>query len=1488
MKAWFWGIAVWLSLVGIAQGNNTVYTFNGDVAGWGGAGKLDRTVRYHDQPSVKVADTSTGGGDYAVSPVFNLKPGSDYELSGWVKTDGKVTSGSVIYLRITDAAGKTLAFFETNTTKSADWENLSCDIDADRLPKTAAQGQLMLQPAKGAATETGTAWYADIQLQARPSENMENQKTDEGNVTAVPAANIVYRSTGSLRNWGGAGKLDRIVRYHDRPSIKVADTSTGGGDYAVSPAFPLTPGRDYELSGWVKTDGKVTSGSVIYLRVADAADKTLAFFETNPTRVPDWVKLCCLVPADKLPKTATQGQFMLQPAKGPAAETGTAWYADLLLQVRPVADFKVPGGKEITGEIFIKASSNAMPEEFNSPDLLTDPNLGSSWRPLAQDRTPWLELSWCRAIRPAALWLRPGNGTLGTVKIRAWDDRTGEWQSATAIQAVPEATGYDRIDLADIPETRKLLLQPVNPPGGLEICDLHLLARPELRESWQASWIWDTAERVEYVRRYFRKTFTVDEPVASAWLLGTGDDNVEFCLNGKPMLACGEWRRPQSREISADLVPGENVITGNVYNARYAAGMIAEIDLKYKSGKSRKILSDAGWLCSTTAPDGWMKPGFRADGWAPSVMLGIPPRGGWGEMPYVNHAEPQAIRLLDDSLPTRMSAGKNYRLQLTLQPQTAIATASPVYLILRRSGRDFIRQRLDDGAVWSRTGHGAVTLTAEITLSAYLYPGQYELTLEAPYCRVIRDGKTWFHSVTVANERKAATPTAVIRKVNGMPILHLDGQPYWSMLYTRQNESDPDVHPEFARNGLRFVQCYIMPDMPAPGKYDFAEVDRLATEILTTNPAAMIVMKPEFRDSVPAWFAPQYPDELSQFDAGGSSGKPSLASEEWRKIAGDMLRALIRHIRSGPYADKVMGYFVCEGEEGQWMHYWGGDDLTKDNIFSDYSPAMRRYFSQWLKKKYGSAAELQSAWQDNKVTFDTATIPSRRERLQAGKGMFRDPKTGRKAIDYAEALSDVVGDGIAYYARIVKEETERKGLMLAFYGHIMDLGAGFLGEQVGYLKQRREVNCPDVDYYAGPISYAQAFRDLGGTASFDYPSPATLRLQNKIWLNEDDLRTHLTNPPGYAYSVRRANQTDQVMAREFAKALCGGAGLYWFNLSGGQRNWFDDPQTVRTMGLLNKIGNQAVTRNLSSVSQIAVITSDRALLYVRPLQLQRTEDTIMLQCILGQREQLGRIGAPFDEYLPDDLLDPAMPDYKFYVFLNAFYLTRQERDGIVRKLRKNGATALWIYAPGVIDENGWNPAGSRDVTGITLEMDSAAGQLRMTMRPDNTLCPGSTAEFGMPNDQTQAPRFTPAAGGDYRTLAVVAGSNKPGLVHTDFRGISSYYCAVPIIPAEILRAMAKHAGVTIYSSDNDAIYACKDYLSIHTGNQPGPRTLTLPTTAWVTQVYPPVTTKPAPMVSLGKGYRVYPPAAAAPVQTREIRFNSVAPETRIYLVTDNK
>ena len=208
---------------------------------------------------------------------------------------------------------------------------------------------------------------------------------------------------------------------------------------------------------------------------------------------------------------------------------------------------------------------------------------------------------------------------------------------------------------------------------------------------------------------------------------------------------------------------------------------------------------------------------------------------------------------------------------------------------------------------------------------------------------------------------------------------------------------------------------------------------------------------------------------------------------------------------------------------------------------------------------------------------------------------------------------------------------------------------------------------------------------------------------------------------------------------------------------------------------------------------------------------------------------LPRLGAPFDTYLLEDLCEGALPAYKLYIFLNAFRLDRARREALTRVLRRNGQVAVWLYAPGYIEDE---PSLDHmlDLTGLCFgKGEHPWGPLMHIIDFDHPITQDLSQDLFWGTNSILGPVFH-LEDPDARILGQVVyseGRCRPGLGVKVFPEWSSIYVAAPNIPAPVLRGLARFAGVHLYSEAGDVLYATPELLSVHTVAG-GPRSFSLP------------------------------------------------------------
>jgi len=157
----------------------------------------------------------------------------------------------------------------------------------------------------------------------------------------------------------------------------------------------------------------------------------------------------------------------------------------------------------------------------------------------------------------------------------------------------------------------------------------------------------------------------------------------------------------------------------------------------------------------------------------------------------------------------------------------------------------------------------------------------------------------------------------------------------------------------------------------------------------------------------------------------GKSGPQSLASERWRQDTGENLRAFIRHIKSAPYGDRIIGCALAAGFTTEWQS-WG----LWDNERGDFSAPNLAGYRDWLARSF--TPEAIESILGKGVRAESATIPKRAQREKPTDELFEpDPAV----VLYYQYYSRPVGDSILHFARIVKEESTTACLPASYYGY---------------------------------------------------------------------------------------------------------------------------------------------------------------------------------------------------------------------------------------------------------------------------------------------------------------------------------------------------------------------------------------------------------------------------------------------------------------------
>ena len=373
----------------------------------------------------------------------------------------------------------------------------------------------------------------------------------------------------------------------------------------------------------------------------------------------------------------------------------------------------------------------------------------------------------------------------------------------------------------------------------------------------------------------------------------------------------------------------------------------------------------------------------------------------------------------------------------------------------------------------------------------------------------------------------------------------------------------------------------------------------------------------------------------------------------------------------------------------------------------DYSKPNQRRFRQWLKAYYVSDEALRKAWGDKSVTLENAQIPRPvpgrfpMHGVKAGENLqfFYDLPAEQGWADYSRYASDLTADQIIAWAKLVKKETGGRKLNAFFYGYTFELPGSFNN----HYALRRVLDCPEVDVLASPISYYH--RNIGDTGPFMSPVDSETA-HGKLRINEEDTPSSLIDLKKVLPGVRPFLTTGAlripkdlpdtlgILDRNFAWLMIHRAGAWYLDVTA--RGAFNHPKIWTLLKNRMDIYRQVYDSPRPFRPEVALIADEQSKFFVKSDWSGNYWSMMML------RNACAASGASVGYYLLDDFIAGVVPQCKVYVFACTYHLSDQQIAAIRARLDREGSTAVWIYAPGIIGAGGMDVKRSSQLTGMNL------------------------------------------------------------------------------------------------------------------------------------------------------------------------------------------
>ena len=664
---------------------------------------------------------------------------------------------------------------------------------------------------------------------------------------------------------------------------------------------------------------------------------------------------------------------------------------------------------------------------------------------------------------------------------------------------------------------------------------------------------------------------------------------------------------------------------------------------------------------------------------------------------------------------------------------------------------------------------------------------------------------------------------------SGMPILKINGEatpPLVFFFNTETGHGQEHLAPQVEMAANAGVDIYSMPfdgwawshGEEIPGPDGFAAMDALLDRFLEINPRAMFI--PRIRStppqSWPGWDALPETERIQYLDE--TSGYTSSASDIlWEAFTENIVR-FIEHYENSPYGKHFLGYHIGGQNTSEWFQW---EYRVKG---PDYSEANQRRFRQWLHARYGDNATLSAAWGQD-IRLEDATIPvAEAENLPMwslrGDGplrVFYVLPEEQAWVDYSRYYSELIAERITDAAALIKQATDGRKLSVFFYGYVLELS----GSYGGHHAMERVLSDSNVDVLVAPLTYSDR---LTGGAKGPMAAVDSVAAHGKLWLNEDDMRTHLIErddlPPWLsfeAFGVPTSDyfETQQLLLRNLGLARIHRHGTWWMDLiSAGA---FRDADLWDSV--MGEVGRTTFSELYAEPEpynpEVAMIIDERS-----QSRLYNHYD-VWVHTLHHLRDNLLKSGASVGFYYLHDFLDGKVPEARAYLFANVFEMQQPEVHAVLQRLWAQSATAIWQYAPGYFTADGASVSQMQRLTGFSLQ------------RLDGPL--GITGEgafdginWGWEGENHVEPRFVLEGGsragetlGTYQADGFIAAARR------DHVGFTSVFSGDIALNTTVLRAIFRDAGVHLWVEDDSVVHSDGRLLVIHTADE-GDKDIALP------------------------------------------------------------
>ncbi len=676
-----------------------------------------------------------------------------------------------------------------------------------------------------------------------------------------------------------------------------------------------------------------------------------------------------------------------------------------------------------------------------------------------------------------------------------------------------------------------------------------------------------------------------------------------------------------------------------------------------------------------------------------------------------------------------------------------------------------------------------------------------------------------------------ANASAQVASKNGIPELQVNktAEPFIFYKGMQPSERNGDIA-GFGKAGVNLVSVAVQlgqsryayvpatskPIWEGKDKVNTDVVDEIILSVLRRNPQANIILElwaypyREWGDENPDEIVRNakgeraygiwgnltgYTEDLEK--VGTSQNKawwyPSYQSDKWRTDSQAAFKTIAEHLKTSVYGKAVVGFFVS-----------GGQDLRFDPFFYDYSKPSERTFREWTLKKYGTIENVAKAWKQPLTAPDQIKVPQ----FQAHQVEDLAPyQTTGPLMDYREFKDEGTWSLRDGYARVLKENIGKPVVALTYNSPISKY---FLPSQY-------------VDG-SGAMTY-YPYRNPGYSLGW-FPGDG-YKYHQKMFLQEVDLRSYVgSRYPGIQQTWIGGGLTpetwDAIHRKMIGASLAQGTGWWYYDMG----RYFADPVIHERIGQTYKVAKRLTTMPpATSQAEVCLISRDAPdpFLSGRYTAIDFGNDY--------QKMMLESSGVPLEKhYLEDVLANPALQNFKVYIFQHVSSITQEQRRQIKEKLLNRNRTIVWMGDTGYISEQGKSVQAMSELIGMKIgtqekyvrlnaQISDADSKLTQNVSPLQGAGEMLMEIFNSNNGPSSAAaRYQPfwiedssaAVFGKYHETGQAAMATKK------YPQWTSIYLAAPqALGPQLLHNIATQAGAHIAGDAGQALHISSNFASLH-------------------------------------------------------------------------